>query len=105
MSSWAISNKINTYWTCEYVEHEDGTATILAHYRDGRRSGVDRQTLKYSHIEEEGRVAHTLVLFQPGEMSWNRGPELKRLKIRNPMNVFRYQYEPELKTMGDQDWR
>jgi len=101
MLEYATSPKINTYWTCEFENHQDGTATIHRHYRDGRETGhrIDGERVnRYSFEEADGRIVQKLRLYSPGEMTWQRGDLVCVLTVRNPQYVFSYGGEPIVKT-------
>tara|TARA_Y100001938_G_scaffold136590_1_gene199683 strand:- start:41 stop:499 length:459 start_codon:yes stop_codon:yes gene_type:complete len=105
---FAINWKISVYWTLEYELHDDDTATIIAHYRDGRPypSGTER----YKLDETDDRVVTHIHTFEEGDMRWQRGDPIATYKVRNPGFVFSYseipQVKPNIEHKGDGsgDW-
>jgi hypothetical protein len=102
---FAISWKINTYWTTEYELHDDSSVTILAHYRDGRiipEGGL--LTCKRYRLQEiaDSRQTVALEIYGSSEsikgMKWQRGELTSTHPIRNPAFVFSYSKEPLIKT-------
>ena len=95
--TWAFDYKVSTYWTTEYQLHDDGTATILAHYRDGRRCPELMDQLRCSMTEIGSRIVADLNLYAPGHMVHSRGDLVSTHKVRNPAYVFSYPDTPILK--------
>jgi hypothetical protein len=115
---FAISWKINTYWTVEYDLHDDDTVTILAHYQDGRDDAPGcmhsangelslRTCMRYRiqetdlEAEEFSRHAVALEIYDTSESigapRWQRGAFTSKHKIRNDAYVFSYPQEPLFK--------
>jgi len=99
--TWAFDYKISTYWTTEYQLHDDSTATILAHYRDGRRCPELMGQLRcglseVTHLDMP-RTVIELKLYAPGHMVHNRGDLVSTHKVRNPAHVFSYPNTPIVK--------
>lgn len=93
---YAISWKVNLYWTVEYEDHGDGTCTILSHYQDRRWSGI-KGGYRYVMWEKDGRMVDTLDIYEPGTMNHDRGDHVKTLDIRNKDHVFSFNRDPVVK--------
>ena len=102
---FAISWKINTYWTTEYELHDDSSVTILAHYNDGRiiPDGGILHCKRYRLQEVvDSRQTVALEIYASSDsingMKWQRGELTSTHQIRNPAFVFSYRDEPLIKT-------